>query len=103
MSKLYAHLGTILAMLGAGGADFGAFHVPAAVGPTLTAVAGGLVACHIVTQADASSILGVLRHLLSVPTSPAPPPAATPAAPVPVAVGAPNLGTLTTPPGPAAG
>jgi len=55
MSKLWAHLGTVLALLASGGADFGAWHVPTAVQAALTAVAGLLVACHVLTVRQATS------------------------------------------------
>lgn len=70
MSKLYAHIGTILAAVAAGGTDFGAFHASPTVQAVLTAVAGVLVACHILSPATVgtavSDVRGVVKAVESV-------------------------------------
>lgn len=68
LSKLWAHLGTLLALVGATGTDAGAFHLPGALGLAVNAVAGVLVMCHLLSPttvggvaADVSRVLGGVR------------------------------------------
>jgi len=70
MSKLWAHLGTLLALLGATSTDVGAFHAASPIPVALTAVAGVLCLAHLVAPSaalrrDLSSITQRVEAVLS--------------------------------------
>lgn len=65
MSKLWAHLGTLLAFVGATGTDAGAFHLPGNLGLAVNAIAGVLVVCHLVAPATVATLVADVGHLVA--------------------------------------
>lgn len=69
MSKLWAHLATLLALIGAVGTDAGAFHLPGDLGLAVNAIAGLLGVAHLVAPSTVGAAVADVDHVAHTVTS----------------------------------
>lgn len=66
MSKIWAHVGTLLAFVGAVGGDTGAFHLHGTdVALAVNVVAGVLVACHLLSPATIGAVVSTVGRVVA--------------------------------------
>lgn len=66
MSKIWAHVGTLLAFVGAIGGDTGAFHLHGTdVALAVNVVAGVLVACHLLSPATVGAVVSTVGRVVA--------------------------------------
>lgn len=66
MSKIWAHVGTLLAFVGAVGGDTGAFHLHGTdVALAVNVVAGVLVACHLLSPATVGAVVSTVGRVVA--------------------------------------